>query len=83
MNSELGSSLAFLYVYESIQLENVEKDNDVQFLKNNSDSCRYYLYHNTGVHSVYLPWLESAKKAFQKLGNNSFISFRLKKNFSS
>ncbi len=33
-----------------------------------TDSFRYYIYHNSGVHAVYLPWIESTKKSITSIG---------------
>ena len=33
-------------------------------MKDASNSSRYFLYHDTGAHSVYMPWLEHLQVSF-------------------
>jgi hypothetical protein len=59
-------SEAVLFVYETTQIDNENENNQVKLLKDPFDEFQYFLYHETGVHCVYLPWLENAKLSFTR-----------------
>jgi hypothetical protein len=59
-HGELESE-AVLFVYETTQIDNENENKQVKLLKDPFDEFQYFLYHETGVHCVYLPWLENAK----------------------
>lgn len=52
------STEAVLYVVESIKLDENSPIENIKFLKDPSSSIRYFIFHESGVHSVIVPWLE-------------------------
>lgn len=71
----IQDSTAILFTYESIKLNEIRDYSSVRFLRDASNSCRYFICHSTGLHSVYLPWLENLQSEFQSQNSFDFNEF--------
>lgn len=73
-NAEFNDE-AVLYIYESINLDASKKIENIKFIKDPSHSARYFIMHESGVHSVHMPWLERLQVSYLNQNNQNTIDF--------
>lgn len=66
---------AILYIYETINLSDTNKIESIKFLSDPSNSSRYFMIHDSGVHSVSMPWLEKLQISYLNQNCLSSIEF--------
>lgn len=68
-NDEVNDE-AILFKFEKIELD---KADNIKFLKDQTCFSRYFLYHDSGVHSVNMPWFEDLQKSYLNQKNINSI----------
>lgn len=66
---------AVLYIYERVNINLSNTIQDTKFIKDPSNSSRYFIMHLGGVHSVYLPWLERLQVCYLNDTNLNSVDF--------
>lgn len=72
---EANTDEAMLFIYETITLDESNSIENVELLADPSNSARYFVLHEAGVHSVSMPWLERLQVSY--LNQNNLDSIEL------